>query len=72
MESLADAIALVNPMNDFNRFLILMIAMPVFAVIILLALKYILTYLHKTLRKHEIEKLPSLCSSMNFNVVDIV
>lgn len=56
MESLTDTIALVNPMNDFNRFLVLMIAMLVFAVIILLALKYILTYLHKTPRKHEIEK----------------
>lgn len=49
IESLADTITLFNPVNYFNRFLILMLAILVFAVITLLALKSILTFIPKTL-----------------------
>lgn len=45
LESLADTVASFNPMNHFNRFLILVIVILVFAVIILLAFKCILTYI---------------------------
>lgn len=58
IESLTDAIALFNPINHFNRFLILepFFFLVVFAVMTLLALKCFLASLRKTMRQRESEK----------------
>lgn len=56
MESTADSLASFNSVHHLIRFLILMIATFVFAVIVLLALKCILVYKHMTERQHDREK----------------
>lgn len=56
MESLADTIASFNPVNHFDKFLILVIAILVFAVIIFLAFRYILTYRYMTVRQPKRER----------------
>lgn len=54
--SLADTIASFDPMNHFNRFLILVIVILVWTVISLLALKNVLVGLHKNVKQHDREK----------------
>lgn len=54
--SLADTISSFNPMNHFNRFLILVIVILVWTMISLLALKHILVRLHKNVKQHDREK----------------
>lgn len=54
--SLEDTIASFNPMNHFNRFLILVIAILVWTMITLLDLKHILVLLHKNVKQCNREK----------------
>lgn len=56
VESLADTLALFNPINHFNRFLVLAIVILVLTVITLLALKCILAYLHKVVKQNDRER----------------
>lgn len=55
MESLANTVASFNPMNSFNRTLIVAGVALVLAKIALLVLKYVLVYLCKIVRR-QIEK----------------
>lgn len=56
MKCIANTLASFNLMHHLNRFLSLVIVMLVFVVIILLALKCIMAYLHNTMRQHDREK----------------
>lgn len=56
VESLADTFTLFDPINHFNRFLVLAIVILVLTVITLFTLKCILAYLHKVVKHNDREK----------------
>lgn len=56
IESLASALASLNPAQHFSRFLVPAIALLVLAAIALLALKCSLAYSHKTVKQNDREK----------------